>query len=103
MWPPENAISISLRIGDAHGTSWVTEKSTRELVIRLRALQIAIGSAQLVAEELQRNINRKPGDRPTLALFGEQAATIIAGIDAWEQDEQLPDDIAKLRTALASG
>jgi hypothetical protein len=102
MWPPENAISIRLRIGDAHGTSWVTEKSARELVIRLRALQTAMGSAQLVAGEIEGNINRKPGDRPTLALFGEQANTIIAAIDEWDQDEPLPDDAAALRTALES-
>jgi hypothetical protein len=101
-WPPDDAIGIRLRIGDTAGTSYITEESTRELVARLRQLQTAMGSAQLVAGELEHQANDEPDKRVTLALFGEQAGTIIAAIDAWEQDGPLPGDVDALRTALAS-
>lgn len=100
-WPPEDAIGITLRIGDTAGTSYLTTESARELATRLRALQTAMGSTQFVAGELLHQSDQEPDVRATLALFGEQARTIIAAIDEWEQDERLPDDVAKLRTALA--
>jgi hypothetical protein len=59
-----------------------------------------MGSAQLVASEIEAQLATRPRDRATLALFGEQAGTIVNAIDAWEADTPIPDDIEKLRTAL---
>jgi hypothetical protein len=100
-WPPPDAIAITLRIRDDAGTSYITPSSTRELIGRLRALQTAMGSAQLVARQLEQQLATPPAERPTLALFGEQAATIVAAIEAW-LGTPIPDDVEKLRTALES-
>jgi hypothetical protein len=101
-WPSSNAIAITLRLGGSAGTSYITEESARELAARLRSLQVAMGSAQLVAGELEHQAARDPAERATLALFGEQARTIVEAIDSWVEDSPLPDDVAHLRTALSS-
>jgi hypothetical protein len=101
-WPPEDAVAITLRIGDTAGISYITPTSAHELVARLRALQTAMGSAQLVASELQRQIDTPPADRASLTLFGEQANTIVMAIDEWASVSEIPDDIEKLHTALVS-
>lgn len=101
-WPPDDVIGIRLRIGDTAGTSYITTDSAHQLTAWLRRLQTAMGSAQLVAGELERQTTNQADGRATLALFGEQAATITRAIDLWEQDGPLPPDVDALRTALTS-
>lgn len=102
-WPPEDALAIRLRLGSkASHTSYITPESARELINRLRKLQTAMGSAQHVAMAVEQLLATTPVDRLPITLFGEQATTILNAIDAWELEGAVPDDVAKLRTALES-
>jgi hypothetical protein len=69
-WPPADAIAITLRIGNDAPTSIAT-KSARQITTQLRVPQTAMGSAQLVATELQRQLELPPAGRATLVPFGE--------------------------------